>query len=116
MRDSAEKEIIKMWSDKLKKDAWWVVDGDNYIGPFNKWCDAKRLTADYVPKTFDITKHEFSDAAKDCHILFNNPKWAGDDLQIEMADSNGTCVDGILIKEHAIAIAKHFNLTGEDLK
>jgi len=70
-----------------------------------------------LPKEpFDITKHEFSDAAKDCRIMFNSPSWVGDDLQIEIQDVDGGCVDGILIKDHAIAIAKHFKLTTEDLK
>lgn len=62
-------------------------------------------------KPFDITQHEWSDEAKDCRILFNNPSWAGDDLQIEVSDANGNYADALLIKEHAIAIAKHFKLT-----
>jgi len=67
-------------------------------------------------KQFDIAQHEWSDEAKDCRILFNNPSWAGDDLQIEVSDANGNYADALLIKEHAIAIAKHFKLTAEDLK
>ena len=67
-------------------------------------------------KPFDITKHEWSDEAKDCHISFNNPSWAGGDLQICIAEPSGNYADDELIKEHAIAIAKHFGLTAEDLK
>ena len=67
-------------------------------------------------KQFEITQHEWSDEAKDCRILFNNPSWAGDDLQIEVSDANGNYADALLIKEHAIAIAKHFKLTAEELK
>ena len=69
-----------------------------------------------IGDNFDITKHEFSDVAKDCHILFNNPSWVGSDLQIEIPDVNGSHADAVLIKEHAIAIAKHFKLTADDLK
>jgi len=67
-------------------------------------------------KPFDIAKHEWSDVAKDCHILFNAPSWAGGDLQICIADPNGNYADDVLIREHAIAIARHFGLTAEDLK
>lgn len=67
-------------------------------------------------KPFDITNCVWSDVAKDCHILFNNPSWVGSDLQIEIPDANGNHADAVLIKEHAIAIAKHFKLTSDDLK
>lgn len=104
-----------MWSDKLKKDAWWVVDGDNYIGPFNKWCDAKRLAADDVQKPFDITKHEFSDLDLSMRI---------DDvdrgvLTIKYFDNYhdlDDSADSTINKDDAIAIAKALGVTGEDLK
>lgn len=98
-----EKEVIKMWSEKLKKDAWWVVDGDNYTGPFGKWCDAKRLTADDVVKPFDITKHE----------LFKSG------ILTKYENSNNLYVSNSmwrLDKVRAIAIAKALGVTGEDLK
>lgn len=100
-----------MWSDNYKKDMWWIESGDNYFGPFEK-----REQAERFDQPFEITQHEWSDEAKDCHVLFNNPSWVGNDLQIEIVDQNGNYADAVLIKEHAIAIAKHFKLTVEDLK
>jgi len=136
MRDLTEKEL------KLTPD--WAVKFDffngeliymsdvvgNYEGkPLYRFLDAKHnieevgVEGDYdlctrlIPsKPFDITKCEFSDTAKNCNILFNAPSWVGSDLQVEISDSNGSCVDGVLIKEHAIAIAKYFKLTDDDLK
>ena len=36
-----EAKTLKMWSDKFKKDMWWVENGDFYIGPFVQHCDAE---------------------------------------------------------------------------
>lgn len=90
---------------------WWV----NLESPLSH-NNMDKGAVEIIKKTFDITKHEWSDEAKDCHILFNTPSWAGGDLQICIADPNGNYADDVLIREHAIAIAKHFGLTAEDLR
>lgn len=66
-------------------------------------------------KPFDITQHKWSDEAKDCHIYFYNPSWVGKGLQVVIPDVNGNENDAVLIREHAIAIARHFKLKAEDL-
>lgn len=66
-------------------------------------------------KEFDITQHEWSDAAKESAINFYTPVWVGGDLQIVIRDAY-TKLDDILQREHAVAIAKHFKLTAEDLE
>jgi len=66
-------------------------------------------------KEFDITQHEWSDTAKESAISFHTPDWVGDDLQIVIRDAYAQ-IDDILQKEHAVAIAKHFKLTAEDLE
>lgn len=108
MRDSTEKEIIKMWSDKLKKDAWWVVDGDNYIGPFNKWCDAKRIDSDDVSKPFDITEDGLSDSDIEEVEVFDG------NLRLHLMANYLPYIEHT--KDDAIAIAKALGVTGEDLK
>ena len=108
MSVTGEKEIIKMWSDKLKKDAWWVVDGGNYTGPFNKWCDAKRLIADDAVKPFDITKHEFSEGLSISNMCESK-------VEIEFKDNDDFNYVP-LNKSDVIAIAKALGVTGEDLK
>ena len=68
------------------------------------------------PEPFDITQHEWSDEAKDCGISFRCPLWVMPDIEVNIKDVNGGDNTGVLIREHAIAIAKHFGLTAEDLK
>lgn len=67
-------------------------------------------------KAFDISEHEFSDTAKDCGVEFRVPVWVYPDVEINVKDTNGGDNTALLMKEHAIAIAKHFKLTAEDLK
>jgi hypothetical protein len=64
-----------------------------------------------LKKPFDIRGHEFScENFKAC-----KPSWIGDDLQIEIIDSDFTHHDALLNKDDAIAIAKALGVTGEDL-
>ena len=67
-------------------------------------------------RDFDITQHEWSDEVKDCGITFNTPVWVMPDIEISIKDVCGGDNTGVLLREHAIAIAKHFGLTYEDLK
>lgn len=67
-------------------------------------------------KPFDISEYEFSDTAKDCGVEFRVPAWVYPDIEINVKDINGGDNTAVLMKEHAIAIAKHFKLTAEDLK
>lgn len=60
---------------------------------------------------FDITEHEFScENFKAC-----KPSWIGDDLQVEIIDSDFTHHEALLNKTDAIAIAKALGVTGKDL-
>lgn len=65
---------------------------------------------------FDISEYEFSDEAKDCGVEFRVPAWVYPDIEINVKDTNGGDNTGLLMKEHAIALAKHFKLTAEDLR
>lgn len=67
-------------------------------------------------KKFDISEYEFSDEAKDCGVEFRVPAWAYPDIEINVKDTNGGDNTGLLMKEHAVAIAKHFKLTAKDLR
>ena len=68
------------------------------------------------PKSFDITQHEWSDEAKDCGVSFRAPAWVMPDIEINIKDVNGGDNTAVLLREHAIALAKHFGVTAEDLK
>lgn len=35
-------EVILMYSCNYKRDMWWIVSGDNYIGPYLKRHQADR--------------------------------------------------------------------------
>ncbi|MAD41168.1 MAG: hypothetical protein CL623_02105 [Arcobacter sp.] len=62
-------------------------------------------------KSFDISEHNFSCSNfKAC-----KPSWVGDDLQVEIVDSDFTHYDAVINKQDAIAIAKALGVTGEDL-
>ena len=65
---------------------------------------------------FDITQHEWSDEAMDCGINFHAPAWVMPDIEINIKDVNGGDNTAVLLREHAVALAKHFGLTVEDLK
>lgn len=67
-------------------------------------------------KIFDISVHEFSDAAKDCGVEFRAPAWVYPDVEINVKGVAGGDNTSVLMKEHAIALAKHFKLTADDLK
>lgn len=66
-----------------------------------------------VKNTFDITKHEFSDCDFSVVKTEGSTLW----VDIEYGYLGDRCnASAILAKQDAIAIAKHFKLTGEDLK
>ena len=81
-----------------------------------KKCGVCKGSKPLKPKPFDITQHEWSDEAKDCGITFNTPAWVMPDVEISIKDVYGGDNTGVLLREHAIALAKHFGLTVEDLK
>ncbi|QGJ84288.1 hypothetical protein [Pseudoalteromonas phage XCL1123] len=69
------------------------------------------LAVEIKRKPFNISEHEFScENFKAC-----KPSWIGDDLQVEIIDSDFTHHEALLNKTDAIAIAKALGVTGKDL-
>ena len=123
MRDLTEKELEKWphWATHYRvdesrilfesKDKWMEV-GTKFPfisrGPFKQnskltKCREKPVLEDKKP--FDITQHEWSDSIADIEAE------SGDTLVLKF---HGSWIS--IDKDDAIAIAKHFNLTAEDLE
>lgn len=83
----------------------------------SKACKINKSVAKPIPrKKFDISEYEFSDAANDSGVEFRCSLWTYPDIEINVKDVNGGDNTAVLMKEHAIALAKHFKLTADDLK
>ena len=82
-----------------------IDSGDYWVGNDGDYDLCTRLI---VKEPFDITKHEWSDG----DLSFDFIDGDGDII----LDCLGDCGGLFISKKDAIAIAKHFGLTAEDLK
>jgi len=85
-----------------------IESGETWINEHSKWNTRAPINKDQTIKDFDITQHEWSDTP----IKYLDNDASGVELE---ATESAWFVNFYLDKSDAIALAKHFKLTPEDL-